>query len=158
MLTLNIEIARRFILGKQGLWPGRRWHGSAGTEQAMRAMNLHDVAGPAYPCAVISAPNPGVVNKRVVAVDHQADRGFARSGAAHPEEDIAQHRGVGRMVGAAAAGADLKQNGCVDKPCIRAISLPLMCIRRRGAACETPHFTQPPAVETEKPSAPRQKF
>jgi uncharacterized protein YcaQ len=38
MLTIDIETARRFILGKQGLWPGRRWRGSTGTEQAMRAM------------------------------------------------------------------------------------------------------------------------
>ncbi len=38
MLTITIETARRFILGKQGLWPGRRWRGIAGTEQAMRAM------------------------------------------------------------------------------------------------------------------------
>ncbi len=36
MLTLDIDIARRFILGKQGLWPGRRWRGSEGTAQAMR--------------------------------------------------------------------------------------------------------------------------
>lgn len=38
MLTINIDIARRFILGKQGLWPGRRWRGIQGTELAMRAM------------------------------------------------------------------------------------------------------------------------
>lgn len=38
MLTIDIETARRFILGKQGLWPGRRWRSIAGTEQAMRAM------------------------------------------------------------------------------------------------------------------------
>lgn len=38
MLTLTLDTARRFILGKQGLWPGRRWRGSAGTAQAMRAM------------------------------------------------------------------------------------------------------------------------
>jgi len=38
MLTIDIDIARRFILGKQGLWPGRRWQGIQGTEQAMRAM------------------------------------------------------------------------------------------------------------------------
>jgi len=38
MLTITLDTARRFILGKQGLWPGRRWHGSEGTEQAMRAM------------------------------------------------------------------------------------------------------------------------
>src|SRR5215207_9204088 len=38
MLTVTIETARRFILGKQGVWPGRRWRGIEGTEQAMRAM------------------------------------------------------------------------------------------------------------------------
>ncbi|HET8844276.1 MAG TPA: crosslink repair DNA glycosylase YcaQ family protein [Ktedonobacteraceae bacterium] len=38
MLTIDIDTARRFILGKQGLWPGRRWRGVEGTEQAMRAM------------------------------------------------------------------------------------------------------------------------
>ncbi len=36
MLTVNLETARRFILGKQGLWPGRRWQGTEGTAQAMR--------------------------------------------------------------------------------------------------------------------------
>ncbi|HET9907137.1 MAG TPA: crosslink repair DNA glycosylase YcaQ family protein, partial [Anaerolineales bacterium] len=38
MLTIDIETARRFILGKQGLWPGRRWRGVRGTEKAMLAM------------------------------------------------------------------------------------------------------------------------
>ena len=38
MLTIDIDTARRFILGKQGLWPGRRWRGSEGAEQAMHAM------------------------------------------------------------------------------------------------------------------------
>jgi uncharacterized protein len=38
MLTIDIQTARRFILGKQGLWPGRRWRGLEGTEQAMREM------------------------------------------------------------------------------------------------------------------------
>ena len=38
MLIIDIDTARRFILGKQGLWPGRRWRGLKGTEQAMRAM------------------------------------------------------------------------------------------------------------------------
>ena len=38
MLTIDIDTARRFILGKQGLWPGRRWRGVRGTEQAMRAI------------------------------------------------------------------------------------------------------------------------
>jgi uncharacterized protein len=38
MLTIDLEIARRFILGKQGLWPGRRWRGIQGTENAMLAV------------------------------------------------------------------------------------------------------------------------
>src|SRR5512146_2612568 len=38
MLTIDLATARRFILGKQGLWPGRRWRGLEGTEQAMRVM------------------------------------------------------------------------------------------------------------------------
>jgi len=38
MLTIDIDTARRYILGKQGLWPGRRWQGIQGMEQAMRAM------------------------------------------------------------------------------------------------------------------------
>lgn len=38
MIIINSDIARRFILGKQGLWPGRRWRGIEGTEQAMREM------------------------------------------------------------------------------------------------------------------------
>jgi uncharacterized protein YcaQ len=38
MLTIDIETARRFILGKQGLWPGRRWRGLKGMEKAMRTI------------------------------------------------------------------------------------------------------------------------
>jgi uncharacterized protein YcaQ len=40
MLTIDIDIARRFILGRQGLWPGRRWRGLQGTDRAMRAMEF----------------------------------------------------------------------------------------------------------------------
>ena len=39
MLNITIDTARRFILGKQGLWPGRRWRGVKGAEQAMRAID-----------------------------------------------------------------------------------------------------------------------
>jgi uncharacterized protein len=38
MLTIDLDTARRFILGKQGLWPGRRWRGIQGVEQAMCAI------------------------------------------------------------------------------------------------------------------------
>jgi uncharacterized protein len=37
-IEISITTARRFILGRQGLWPGRRWRGLEGTVAAMRAM------------------------------------------------------------------------------------------------------------------------
>lgn len=36
--TISKTTMRRFILGKQGLWPGRRWQGKAGANQAIREM------------------------------------------------------------------------------------------------------------------------
>jgi len=37
-LKVPARVARRFVLGRQGLWPGRRWVGEEGVEQAMRAV------------------------------------------------------------------------------------------------------------------------
>jgi len=37
-LPLTLNQARRFILGRQGLWPGRRWQGLDGTGDAVRAL------------------------------------------------------------------------------------------------------------------------
>ena len=37
-IEVSKQGARRFVLGKQGLWPGRRWQGIAGTAAAMRAV------------------------------------------------------------------------------------------------------------------------
>lgn len=37
-ITVSKQGARRFVLGKQGLWPGRRWTGIDGTAAAMRAV------------------------------------------------------------------------------------------------------------------------
>ncbi|HET9905664.1 MAG TPA: crosslink repair DNA glycosylase YcaQ family protein [Anaerolineales bacterium] len=36
-ISIPKQTARRFVLGKQGLWPGRRWKGKKGTAQAIRA-------------------------------------------------------------------------------------------------------------------------
>jgi uncharacterized protein len=36
-IVISQQTARRFVLGKQGLWPGRRWKGVNGTAQAIRA-------------------------------------------------------------------------------------------------------------------------
>jgi uncharacterized protein YcaQ len=35
-IVISKQTARRFVLGKQGLWPGRRWKGKKGTEEAIR--------------------------------------------------------------------------------------------------------------------------
>lgn len=37
MLTISKDTQRRFLLGKQGLYPGRRWRDKAGVEAALRA-------------------------------------------------------------------------------------------------------------------------
>ncbi len=37
-VTIDRQTARRFILGLQGLWPGRRWRGKEGTAQALKAI------------------------------------------------------------------------------------------------------------------------
>jgi uncharacterized protein YcaQ len=38
VLEISGVAARRYIMGRQGLWPGRRWQGLDGTRTAMRAM------------------------------------------------------------------------------------------------------------------------
>ncbi len=37
MIHISKQTARRFVLGRQGLWPGRRWRGKKGVADAMRA-------------------------------------------------------------------------------------------------------------------------
>ncbi|MGO8950489.1 MAG: hypothetical protein ACLQUY_23085, partial [Ktedonobacterales bacterium] len=37
VLTISKSTQRRFLLGKQGLYPGRRWRGKEGAAAALRA-------------------------------------------------------------------------------------------------------------------------
>ena len=62
MLTIDIDTARRFILGKQGLWPGRRWRGVRGTEKAMRAMEYLQLD----PLQIIARSHDIQLNSRVL--------------------------------------------------------------------------------------------
>src|SRR5690242_5534211 len=34
--TIRKQTARRYVLGRQGLWPGRRWQGQEGTADALQ--------------------------------------------------------------------------------------------------------------------------
>lgn len=36
--TIPAAVARRFVLGRQGLWPGRRFHGSRGLREALHVV------------------------------------------------------------------------------------------------------------------------
>ena len=38
MLEISAVTARRYVMGRGGLWPGRRWRGLEGSGDAMRAM------------------------------------------------------------------------------------------------------------------------
>jgi uncharacterized protein len=66
-LTIDIHTARRFILGKQGLWPGRRWRGTAGTEQAMHAMEYLQLD----PLQIVARSHNLALHSRVI--DYQLD-------------------------------------------------------------------------------------
>ena len=59
---ISIQTARRFILGRQGLWPGRRWRGPSGTELAMRAMRQLQLD----PLVVIARAHDLMLQSRVV--------------------------------------------------------------------------------------------
>ena len=37
-MDISRQTARRFILGRSGIWPGRRWQGLRGTERAMQTL------------------------------------------------------------------------------------------------------------------------
>jgi len=61
-IQIPIEVARRFILGKQGLWPGRRWRGLEGTEAAMRAIEHLQLD----PLVVIARAHDLILHSRVI--------------------------------------------------------------------------------------------
>jgi uncharacterized protein YcaQ len=66
-IRISKETARRFVLGKQGLWPGRRWKGRKGTAQAIRACEAVQLD----PLNVIARSQDLVLHSRVL--DYQPD-------------------------------------------------------------------------------------
>ncbi len=62
MIAIDLPTARRFILGKQGLWPGRRWRSAKGTEQAMRAMEYLQLD----PLQIIARAHDLMLHSRVI--------------------------------------------------------------------------------------------
>ncbi len=66
-LAIGLAAARRFILGRQGLWPGRRWQGLAGTAEALRAAEAVQVD----PLIVIARNHDLTLHSRVI--DYQPE-------------------------------------------------------------------------------------
>ncbi len=66
-VQIPIEVARRFILGRGGLWPGRRWRGLDGAEQAMRAIEHLQLD----PLVVIARAHDLILHSRVT--DYRQD-------------------------------------------------------------------------------------
>lgn len=62
MISITLETARRFILGKQGLWPGRRWRGLAGVELAMREIEYLQLD----PLNIIARSHDLILHSRVL--------------------------------------------------------------------------------------------
>ncbi|HET9591275.1 MAG TPA: crosslink repair DNA glycosylase YcaQ family protein [Anaerolineales bacterium] len=61
-LIISAKTARRFVLGKQGLWPGLRWKGKKGTAQAIRACEAVQLD----PLNVIARSQDIVLHSRVL--------------------------------------------------------------------------------------------
>lgn len=61
-IEIPIQTARRYVLGRQGLWPGRRWRGLDGTEQAMRAIEHLQLD----PLVVVARAHDLILQSRVI--------------------------------------------------------------------------------------------
>jgi uncharacterized protein YcaQ len=97
-IEISITTARRYILGRQGLWPGRRWRGMRGTEQAMRAMEHLQLD----PLNVVARAHDLMLQSRVIdyrpddwaVLTHQERRFFEWGGwlAVRPIEELPHWR------------------------------------------------------------------
>jgi uncharacterized protein len=67
MLTISKQTQRRFILGKQGLWPGRRWQGMDGVRKAL----LSDSVIQVDPLTILARSHDLTLASRVL--DYQPD-------------------------------------------------------------------------------------
>jgi uncharacterized protein YcaQ len=67
-LSIGRTTARRFLLGRQGLWPGRRWQGLAGTAQALRVAEAVQID----PLVVIARNHDLTLHSRVI--DYQPEQ------------------------------------------------------------------------------------
>ncbi len=104
-MRISREVARRFLLGRQGLWPGRRWRAPDGTAEAMRTMGNLQLD----PLRVIARAQDLALNSRVIGYREDdwarltyEDRKFFEWGgwlAVRPIEELPYYRVLMRRVG-----------------------------------------------------------
>ena len=104
-LTISLQTQRQFILGKQGLYPGRRWQGKTGAAQAMR----EGVVVQIDPLRIIARSHDITLHSRVIDYTPEmlnellyAERGFFDYGGVvmvHPMEALPYWRVVMARVG-----------------------------------------------------------
>ena len=69
-LTLSPQVARRYLLGQQGLWPGRRWQGRAGTIASLHKLGAVQMD----PLTIVARSHDLVLWSRVAEYDpHDLD-------------------------------------------------------------------------------------
>jgi len=61
-IVISQQTARRFVLGKQGLWPGRRWKGKVDTANAIRSCEAVQLD----PLNVVARSQDIVLHSRVI--------------------------------------------------------------------------------------------
>lgn len=66
-LTISRQVARRYLLGQQGLWPGRRWQGRAGTIAALYKLGAVQMD----PLTIVARSHDLVLWSRVADYDPQ---------------------------------------------------------------------------------------
>jgi uncharacterized protein YcaQ len=66
-LSITPTTARRYILGRQGLWPGRRWQGLNGTAQALHTTEAVQID----PLVVVARNHDLILHSRVI--DYQPE-------------------------------------------------------------------------------------
>jgi uncharacterized protein YcaQ len=76
VLEISAVTARRYVMGRQGLWPGRRWQGLAGTATAMHAMEDLQLD----PLVVVARAHDLMLHSRVIdyAIDDWATLTYGR--------------------------------------------------------------------------------
>jgi uncharacterized protein len=60
-MEISPTLARRYLLGRQGLWPGRRWAGRSGTAKALHAIELLQLD----PLVIVARSHDLVLHSRV---------------------------------------------------------------------------------------------